>query len=388
VSRAWTFAKDHYLVLPFGAALAIVWANTFSPSYFLLAQACAFAVNGVGMALVLAYLAQEVIEAALPGGSLHSWRLTAVPIVAALGGAMGAIGAYLAYVGAGDEDVLIQGWPVACAVDAVVSLALARAIFRRGAAAHFLLVVAIVSDIVGLAVISNRTVAPRSHPAAAVLIVIAAGLAATLRRAGTRSVWPYLFGPGVLSWFGCFWAGVHPALALLPIVPFLPHSSRDLASDAAAQRVRHDAARHFESLFEWPVQVIVALFGFVNGGVLIRGFGTGTWAVMTASLAGRPLAMIAAVAVALVAGLELPRHVSWKDVIVVAIAASPGLTFGVFFATAVFPDGPLLTETKMGAIASATGVALALAAARLLRVGRFAEASDRSARAPLSRRPA
>ena len=384
--RAWTCTADHYLVLPLGAAIAIVWANTYSASYFHVAQACAFAVNGVGMAFVLAYLMQEVIEAALPGGSLYSWRRTAVPIVAALGGTIGAIGAYLACIGAGDEDILVQGWPVVCAVDVVVSLAVARAIFRRGAAAHFLLVVAIVSDIVGLAVISNRALGLRGHPAAALLIVIAIGLAALLRRADRRSVWPYLLGPGVMSWFGCFWAGVHPALALMPVVPFLPHSARDLTNATNAQRVRHDQASHFESLFEWPVQVVVALFGFTNGGVLIRGFGTGTWAVLIASLAGRPLAMVTVIAVAIIAGLELPRAITWKDVVVIALATSPGLTFGVLFATAVFPDGPLLMETKMGAIASVAGVAVALAAARLLRVGRFVEVGDQSERA-LRRRP-
>src|SRR5262249_31425501 len=142
MSRA-RFAADHYLVLPLGAAIAIVWANTYSASYFHVAQACALAVNDVGMAFVLAYLAQEVIEAALPGGSLHSWRRTAVPLVAALGGTIGAIGSYLAYIHAGDGDILAEGWPVVCAVDVVLSVAVARAIFRRGAAAHFLLVVAI-----------------------------------------------------------------------------------------------------------------------------------------------------------------------------------------------------------------------------------------------------
>ena len=35
-------------------------------------------------------------------------------------------------------------------------------------------------------------------------------------------------------------------------------------------------------------------------------------------------------------------------------------------------DGPLLIETQMGAIATTTGILVALAAARLLRVGRFA----------------
>src|SRR5262249_49487608 len=272
--------------------------------------------------------------------------------------------------------VLIQGWPVVCAVDVIASLVVARAIFLGGAAAHFLLVVAIVSDIVGLAEISNRTLALRAHPAAAVVIVIAVGRAAVLRRAGRGWVWPYLLGPGVMGWFGCFWAGVHPALALMPVVPFLPHSARDLTNATNAQRVRHDGASHFESLFEWPVQLVVALFGFANGGVLVRGFGTGTWAVLIASLAGRPLAMVTVIAIAIMAGLELPRHVTWKEVVVIALATSPGLTFGVFFATAVFPDGPLLTETKMGAIASVAGVAVTLAAAWLLRVGRFVEVGD------------
>jgi subfamily B ATP-binding cassette protein MsbA len=57
---------------------------------------------------------------------------------------------------------------------------------------------------------------------------------------------------------------------------------------------------------------------------------------------------------------------------VVALAASPGLAFGLFFATGVFPIGPLLAQTKIGAIATAAGALLAFGAAALLRVGRFA----------------
>ena len=55
-----------------------------------------------------------------------------------------------------------------------------------------------------------------------------------------------------------------------------------------------------------------------------------------------------------------------------ALAASPSLAFGLFFTAAVFADGPLLIETKMRAIMTAAGVLVARAAARLLRVGRFA----------------
>ena len=55
----------------------------------------------------------------------------------------------------------------------------------------------------------------------------------------------------------------------------------------------------------------------------------------------------------------------------VAFAASAGFTFALFFATAVFPVGPILTQTKMGALATIAGALLTLAAARVLRVGRF-----------------
>ena len=146
---------------------------------------------------------------------------------------------------------------------------------------------------------------------------------------------------------------MHPALALLPIVPFFLHTARDLNGVARGRRTAHRTASHFEYVFEYPVQVVAFSFGFVNGGVLLRGYGTGTWAVLTASLAGRPLGILAAVGMTVAAGLHLPRQIGWRDVVVIALAASPGLAFGVFLATAMFPPGPLLIETKIGAIVTA-----------------------------------
>jgi NhaA family Na+:H+ antiporter len=372
VIRAWRFALEHYLVLPLGALIAIIWANTDAVGYFQVAQALAFLVNDIGMAFVLAYLAQEVIEAALPGGTLHPWRRTVVPVIAGIGGALGAIAVYAAYIHAGDEEVLAQGWPIACAVDLLFCLAVARSIFHRSAAVAFVLLLALASDVVGLIVISRPRLVADAHPAAAVLIVAAIGVSVVLRRSGVRSVWPYLGLSGPLAWLGCYGAGLHPALALLPIVPFFPHSARDLNGIARPDRRAHRRASHFESVFEYPVQGAAFLFGLVNAGVLLRGFGTGTWAVLTASLVGRPAGILAAVGIAVAAGLPLPRHIGWRELIVMALAASPSLAFGLFVAAAVFPDGPLLIETKMGAIATAAGVLLALAAARLLCVGRFA----------------
>ena len=113
------------------------------------------------------------------------------------------------------------------------------------------------------------------------------------------------------------------------------------------------------------------LFAFVNFGIGLRGFGTGTWAVMAASLIGRPLGIVAAIAVAQLVGQGLPVHMDWKIAAVTALAAAPTLTFGVLIAVSVFPVGPLLVETKLGAVGTIIGVLAAFGAARLLRVGRF-----------------
>ena len=365
------YVVDHFLLLPLGVVVALVWANTEGESYFRFARALAFVVNDIGMAFAFAFLMQEVVEAMLPGGTLHPWRRAVLPIVAAVGGTLGAISVYALFVRFADEPVLVLGWPIACAVDIGVGFVLARTIFRQRAAVTFLLLLIIASDAIGLVLVSQRYPVAEVHPAALALLVPAIGAAAFLRRSGVSTFAPYLLIGGTLSWLACFWGGVHPALALLPIVPFLPHAPRELNRVLDEASGPHESAAHFEYAFKYPVQVVAFLFGLVNGGVLMRGFGSGTWAVLLAALVGRPVGILLAVALAVAAGLHLPHRLGWREVVVVAFAASAGFTFALFFATAVFPVGPILTQTKMGALGTVAGALLALAAARFLRVGRF-----------------
>ena len=97
----------------------------------------------------------------------------------------------------------------------------------------------------------------------------------------------------------------------------------------------------------------------------------GIWAIPLASL-GRPIGIVVATGVAIAAGLDLPLRVGWRELVVIGCTATIGLVFALFFATAVTPLGALLLELKMGALVTIAGGGLAFAAARLLRVGRFA----------------
>ena len=67
----------------------------------------------------------------------------------------------------------------------------------------------------------------------------AIALAFAFRRMKVRTFWPYLAICGPLSWWALYLDGFHPALALVPIVPFLPHVPRSL--DAFAETPRSPA---------------------------------------------------------------------------------------------------------------------------------------------------
>ena len=180
-----------------------------------------------------------------------------------------------------------------------------------------------------------------------------------------------MLGPGTLSWLALFLGGVHPALALVPIVPFFPHGRHDRGLFVEPAPQAHDTLTLFERWWRLPVEGVLFLFGLVNAGVPLHGLEVGMWAIPIAALA-RPIGIVAAAGVAIAAGLHLPQRVGWRELLVVGCTASIGLVFALFFATAVMPLGPLLLEMKMGALVTIAGGGLAFAAARLLRVGRFA----------------
>jgi NhaA family Na+:H+ antiporter len=124
--------------------------------------------------------------------------------------------------------------------------------------------------------------------------------------------------------------------------------------------------------------VILFFFGLVNAGVPLTGIGVGTWVVLIALLGGKPIGILLFTGGAAWAGLHRPPGVTWRDMVVVGIAAAIGFTVSLFFATAAFPSGRFLAETKMGALLSLFSAAgLAIAVARAFEVGRFARARDR-----------
>jgi NhaA family Na+:H+ antiporter len=92
-------------------------------------------------------------------------------------------------------------------------------------------------------------------------------------------------------------------------------------------------------------------------------------------LVGKPLGIGLSVACGRLVSLEMPASVTWRDVVTVGVIASIGFTVALFFATAAFPPGPLLDQTKMGALLSLGASVVAIGLAAVLRVGRYGSPS-------------
>jgi NhaA family Na+:H+ antiporter len=374
VPRLSRFAIEHLLLLPLGAAIALVWVNLRPESYYRLSFAIAFAVNDVAMAFFFALMTKEVVEATAPNGVLHPWRRALLPVIAAMGAVLIPAWLHVQFVEALDEPMLAIGWPISLTTDLAVAYFVARVIFSIShPVIPFLLLLGIASDAAGFLILALFNPARELHLASGALILaVALGIAVWLRRLRIRSFWPYLVASGGLSWYAFFWSGLHPALALVPIIPFLPHAARDPGFFVDARPDAKDTLSQFEIWWRYPAQVALFFFGLVNAGVPMGALEVGTWGLPAAVLIGKPLGILIGAAVAMLMGLHLPTRVGWRDLSVAGLLAAMGFSVGLFFCAVLVPPGQLRSELSMGVLLSLAGGPLAVVFARLMQVGRFA----------------
>lgn len=364
------FIIDNSLLLVFGTLAALVWANLDLEGYNRVAHALHFAVNDIGMVFFFALAAKEVFEATLPGGALESPRQAAVPLFAAVGGMAAPAGLFLMMTAALGLPALHRGWAVPCATDIAFSYMAARMVFKNGdAAIPFLLLLAIADDALGLVILAVfYPTKALALPIFGLLMLIALVFAYGLRKAKVTSYWPYVLIAGGASWLALYQGGFHPALALVPIIPFMPHRRRDPGLFVEADG--DDTLTTFEHQWKIPVQIVLMFFGLVNAGVSFSSVGAGTWIVVTALVVGKPLGITLFTWLAERLGFQRATGLTWRDVVTLGTIAGIGFTVALFFATAAFAPGTLLDQVKMGALLSFIAAPIGVGMGMLLKVGR------------------
>jgi NhaA family Na+:H+ antiporter len=362
------FILDNSLLLIAGTVIALVWANLNYAEYEHFAHSVHFLVNDIGMVFFFALATKEVVEATLPGGPLSSPRQAAVPVIAAIGGMAAPAGLYVLSVYAVNDMEVLRGWAIPCATDIAFSYMVARIVFPAGhPAIPFLLLLAIADDAMGLMILAVfYPSGPLAFGQLALWLAGAIALAWFMRKQRVGNFWLYLLGPGVMSWIGLYVGGLHPALALVAVVPFMPHAKDDLGVFADVEATRHDTMNQFEHWWKAPVQVVLFAFGLVNAGVPLSSVGEVTWMVLGSLVIGKPLGIVAFALLAGMLGFTRAKGLTFPAMVVLGITAGIGFTVALFFTTAAFPVTSIhLDEAKMGALLSFLAAPLAILVARL-----------------------
>ncbi len=389
--------QEFSIPLLVGVVVAVVWANIDFGSYHHFLDWAPFAVgshpisfhfviNDIFMALFFGIAAKEITEACLPGGALNPPRKAINPLMGTLGGVLGPAAVYVAYCAVVGDAMdfsdkaglgsIANGWGIPTATDIALAWLIARICFgNKHPAVSFLLLLAVADDGIGLGIIAVFYGDP-AHPAAPqFLALVAVGMvvALILRKRGVQSYWPYLLVPGVLSWLGLILAHLHPALALVPIIPFMPAAGHDdgMYAEQTSGHAHHDTLNNFEHFFKAPVDFGLFGFGLANAGVAFSAMGDPTWAVLLGLVVGKTLGVTLMSGVAHMVGFSLPDGMDMKTLAMAGFVAALGLTVALFVAGAAFTDPGVQGAAKMGALFSAGVAPLAVIMSRMLGIKRI-----------------
>eukprot|EP00401_Gymnodinium_catenatum_P071949 CAMPEP_0117532474 /NCGR_PEP_ID=MMETSP0784-20121206/39388_1 /TAXON_ID=39447 /ORGANISM="" /LENGTH=1184 /DNA_ID=CAMNT_0005328871 /DNA_START=56 /DNA_END=3610 /DNA_ORIENTATION=+ len=457
--------QKYSLPLVSGVALALVWSNADPKSYHTIVDGTIFGlefvhpislhfvVNDIFMCFFFGLAMKEVTEALLPGGSLSPLRRAVNPLLATLGGVAGPSIAYVLAIcvlwsmgtfegqqcavpaasgegghrrlggaqtvsGTGETEpctlaVLLKGWGVPTATDISLAWMFALLIFGPGhPAINFLLLLAIVDDALGMVIIAVFYSDPQNPVDAKWLSLVFVGtIAASCLRFFKVSFWQLYILIGMpFTWLGLILAHVHPALALVPIVPLMPaaraqmkrsdttralgawdlenpeasgkddNPRRQFKRTAGAALFRRAATRAqllldrhhhreaplhvFEHTMKLPVDLGMFFFGFANAGVALDSVGGVTFAVLFALVVGKIVGIVGFSLLAVKLGFALPANLCIADLITLSCLGGVGLTVALFVANEAFPDPMLQGQAKFAAVLSvgAGGLAWLIAA--------------------------
>lgn len=352
-----------------------------------------FIINDIFMLFFFGIAAKEITESVLPGGALNPPSKAVNPLLATIGGVAGPVAVYLAlshliYAGADAETkaAVLNGWGIPTATDIALAWLVARVVFgATHPAVNFLLLLAIADDAIGLGIIAIFYPNPYHPPAPVWLLLVGVGMLAAylLRKRKVRSWIPYIAIGGLISWVGLLKASLHPALALVPIVPFLPGPASDTgffnAEDEAdlersqiinaAPSTAHSTLHDFEHQMKLFVDMGLFFFGLMNAGVELASVNAVTWIVLASLVVGKTVGVSLFSYLGSRMGFQYPKGMRIKHVLVAGMVAGLGLTVALFVAGEAFPgSSPYQGPAKMGALASVVAGVLAFVAGRALNV--------------------
>ena len=389
------------MLLIAAAVLALAWANSpLSSSYASLwstrmtiglgnasiSMSLLHWINDGLMALFFLVVGLEIKREVLVG-ELASVRRAALPIGAALGGALVPAAIFLLVVGPGTDA---RGWAIPMATDIAFALGVLALVGDRVPVGLrvFMAALAIVDDLLAVLIIGLFYTSDMSP----VALAAAAGALAALVLANVLGVRrPVVYGAlGLVLWVAILESGVHatiagvllamtiPATTRIDVVDFTTRARRvvdqlvrrEHSDEPTSVEERHDVLWELEEITEraqapmlrlehalqpWVAFVVVPVFALANAGVALGG-DVGAMlgdpvvlGVAVGLVVGKQLGITTATVLVVRTGIgSLPSGVTMRHIYGAAWLGGIGFTMSLFISDLAFGDGPGLVAAKLG----------------------------------------
>jgi NhaA family Na+:H+ antiporter len=373
------------VLLLVGTLVALVWANSpWSAAYASLrdTQVGPAALHlhlslgtwaADGLLAIFFFVAGLELKREFVAGDLRDARRAALPVAAAVGG-MAAPALIYVLVTLGGGHGATRGWAIPTATDIAFALAVLAVISTHlpSALRTFLLTLAVVDDLLAITIIAIfYTSALSVVPLLLALLPLA--LFAFLVQRRIRSFW-LLLPLAALTWGLVHASGVHATVAGVLLAFTVPVVRSEAAGGADAGP---GLAEHFEHRFR-PISagVAVPVFAFFAAGVTVGGLAGLSDSLTDAVALGIVAALVVGKTIGITAATwlvsrftraELDDHLSWWDVVGLAMLGGIGFTVSLLIGELAFGPGSARAEhVKVGVLAGT--VTAALLATVLLRL--------------------
>jgi NhaA family Na+:H+ antiporter len=367
------------------AVLALAWANSpwsggyealrdvrFGPAALHLdLSAGQWAADG--LLAIFFFVAGLELKREMVAGDLRDPRRAALPIAAAVGGMVVPAALYV-LLNLGTGGGALRGWAIPTATDIAFALAVLAVIGTHlpGALRTFLLTLAVVDDLLAIAIIAVFYTSELAPVPLLLALVPLAGFTLLVQRR-VRSWW-LLLPLAAATWILVHDSGVHATVAGVLLGFAVPVVRSQAAGGPGAGP---GLAEHFEHRFR-PISagVAVPVFAFFSAGVTVGGLSglagsltdRVTLGIVAGLVVGKTAGVLAATwLVARFTRAELSDELSWVDVLGLAILAGIGFTVSLLIGELAFGAGSERDEhVKVGVLVGS--VVAALIAAVVLRL--------------------
>lgn len=329
-----------------------------------------------GLLAIFFFLVGLELKREFVAGDLRDPRRAMVPVLAAAGGV---VVPALIYAGINlGRPELLRGWAIPTATDIAFAVAVLAVIGSHlpTALRTFLLTLAVVDDLIAIAIIAVFYTAEINLPALAATAVPVVLYALVVRNfrplfGETRyAMWLILLPLGIVAWALLHASGIHATIAGVVLGLIVPVRRRDRRTDVPGlSEIFEHRLRPVSAGFAVPV------FAFFSAGVTVGGFDglvaalsdTVALGIIAGLVLGKPIGILLTTWVLTrVTRARLDDTVTWIDLAGVGLLAGIGFTVSLLVGELSFGTGtPAGDQAKVGVLAASL-LAAALASVVLV----------------------